>query len=115
MIGLGRMGMKPARHLMQGGHETVAYNRSPDKTDRLVAEGANFHYKDDLRRAKELEPTGFHYMDAGSSAVTPLWKQKYKSTATTKIAAKTCDGFGVFCESVRTWWKWKPSGASNGR
>ena len=117
MIGLGRMGMNMARRLMQGGHEVVAYNRSPDKTDQLVAEGAqgaysleevaakldpprilwlmlpagsvvddhisglkglldpgdifveggNSYYKDDLRRAKELEPTGIHYMDAGVS------------------------------------------------
>ena len=117
MIGLGRMGMNMARRLMQGGHEVVAFNRSPDKTDQLVAEGAqgaytleevvaklapprilwlmlpagsvvddhisrlkelldpgdifveggNSYYKDDLRRAKELEPTGIHYMDAGVS------------------------------------------------
>ncbi|MBW1722543.1 MAG: decarboxylating 6-phosphogluconate dehydrogenase [Deltaproteobacteria bacterium] len=40
MIGLGRMGMNMARRLMRGGHRVVAYNRSPEKTDRLVAEGA---------------------------------------------------------------------------
>ena len=117
MIGLGRMGMNMARRLMQGGHEVVAYNRSPDKTDQLAAEGAqgaysleevtaklnaprivwlmlpagsvtdehieqlkqlldagdiiveggNSYYKDDIRRAKELEPTGIHYLDAGVS------------------------------------------------
>lgn len=40
MIGLGRMGMNMARRLLQGGHEVVAYNRSPDKSERLVEEGA---------------------------------------------------------------------------
>lgn len=40
MIGLGRMGMNMARRLLKGGHEVVAYNRSPEKTDRLAAEGA---------------------------------------------------------------------------
>jgi 6-phosphogluconate dehydrogenase len=117
MIGLGRMGMNMARRLMQDGHEVVAYNRTPDKVDQLVSEGAqgaysleeavakltaprilwlmlpagsvvdehigrltkllsagdviveggNSYYKDDLRRASELEPTGIHYLDAGVS------------------------------------------------
>ncbi|MBW2590489.1 MAG: decarboxylating 6-phosphogluconate dehydrogenase [Deltaproteobacteria bacterium] len=41
MIGLGRMGMNMAKRLLRGGHEVVAYNRSPDKTDAMVkAEGA---------------------------------------------------------------------------
>ncbi|MBT8370567.1 MAG: decarboxylating 6-phosphogluconate dehydrogenase [Deltaproteobacteria bacterium] len=41
MIGLGRMGMNMAKRLMGGGHEIVAYNRSPEKTDALVkTEGA---------------------------------------------------------------------------
>ena len=40
MIGLGRMGMNMARRLLRGGHEVVAYNRSPRKTEQLVAEGA---------------------------------------------------------------------------
>ena len=40
MIGLGRMGMNMAKRLLNGGHEVIAYNRSPDKTDRLKAEGA---------------------------------------------------------------------------
>jgi 6-phosphogluconate dehydrogenase len=34
------MGMNMARRLLKGGHEVVAYNRSPEKTDQLVAEGA---------------------------------------------------------------------------
>ena len=40
MIGLGRMGMNMARRLLGGGHQVVAYNRSPDKTEKLVTEGA---------------------------------------------------------------------------
>jgi len=40
MIGLGRMGMNMARRLMLGGHQVVAYNRSPDKTEDIVNEGA---------------------------------------------------------------------------
>lgn len=40
MIGLGRMGMNMARRLMLGGHQVVAYNRSPDKTQEIMSEGA---------------------------------------------------------------------------
>jgi len=40
MVGLGRMGMNMARRLLRGGHEVVAYNRSRQKTDTLVKEGA---------------------------------------------------------------------------
>jgi 6-phosphogluconate dehydrogenase len=38
MIGLGRMGMNMAKRLLRGGHEVVAFNRSPEKTDALVKE-----------------------------------------------------------------------------
>ena len=40
MIGLGRMGMNMARRLLKGGHEVVAYNRTPNKTEQMVKEGA---------------------------------------------------------------------------
>lgn len=40
MIGLGRMGMNMAKRLLIGGHEVVAFNRTPSKTDQLVKEGA---------------------------------------------------------------------------
>jgi 6-phosphogluconate dehydrogenase len=40
MIGLGRMGGNMARRLMRGGHEIVGYNRSPELTKELEAEGA---------------------------------------------------------------------------
>lgn len=117
IIGLGRMGMNMARRLMSGGHEVVAYNRSPEKVDQIrkegaigaesledlvskltaprivwmmlpiggaiddniaalkkllskgdiLVEGGNSHYKDDVRRAKDLEEHGIHYVDAGVS------------------------------------------------
>ena len=117
MIGLGRMGMNMARRLLGGGHEVVAYNRSRDKVDEIVGDGAigayslqevvnrlepprciwimlpagkpvdytiraltgllepgdtiieggNSYYKDDIRRADELEPAGIAYVDAGVS------------------------------------------------
>jgi len=41
MIGLGRMGMNMARRLLQGGHEVVAYNRTPQKTEEIAREGAS--------------------------------------------------------------------------
>ena len=40
MIGLGRMGMNMAKRLLQGGHQVVAYNRSPEKTEQLVKDGS---------------------------------------------------------------------------
>ena len=33
----------------------------------VVIDGGNTHYKDDVRRAGELEPRGIHYVDAGTS------------------------------------------------
>jgi len=44
MIGLGRMGMNMARRLLQGGHEVVAYNRTPQKTEEIAREGATPAY-----------------------------------------------------------------------
>jgi len=40
IIGLGRMGGNIARRLLRGGHQVVAYNRSPDKTTEIAQEGA---------------------------------------------------------------------------
>lgn len=40
MIGLGRMGMNMAKRLLGGGHRVVAYNRSPEKVDEMVGQGA---------------------------------------------------------------------------
>jgi len=44
MIGLGRMGMNMARRLLQSGHEVVAYNRTPQKTEEIAREGATPAY-----------------------------------------------------------------------
>jgi 6-phosphogluconate dehydrogenase len=54
MIGLGRMGMNMARRLLRGGHEVVAYNRTPRKTEELTGEGARPAYS--LREAVEKLP-----------------------------------------------------------
>lgn len=40
MVGLGKMGMNMARRLLQKGQEVVAFNRSPEKVDEIVKEGA---------------------------------------------------------------------------
>ena len=40
MIGLGRMGMNMAKRLLKGGHEVVAYNRTPEKTEQVIKDGA---------------------------------------------------------------------------
>ncbi len=40
MIGLGRMGMNMGRRLLRGGHQVVAYNRTPARARRLAEEGA---------------------------------------------------------------------------
>ncbi len=40
MIGLGRMGMNMAKRVLQGGHQVVAYNRTPNKTEEIAKEGA---------------------------------------------------------------------------
>src|SRR4051812_22264350 len=40
MIGLGRMGMNMARRLIQAKHEVVVYNRTAEKVQAAVKEGA---------------------------------------------------------------------------
>lgn len=44
LAGLGRMGMNMVRRLIKGGHEVVAYNRTPAKVDEIAAEGAIASY-----------------------------------------------------------------------
>jgi 6-phosphogluconate dehydrogenase len=39
-IGLGRMGANMVRRLLRDGHEVVAYNRTPEKTQAIATEGA---------------------------------------------------------------------------
>ncbi|MEW6429165.1 MAG: phosphogluconate dehydrogenase (NAD(+)-dependent, decarboxylating) [Thermodesulfobacteriota bacterium] len=40
MVGLGRMGMNMAWRLLDGGHQVVAYNRTPDKVEEIAGRGA---------------------------------------------------------------------------
>src|SRR5690242_3422108 len=40
MVGLGRMGAHMVRRLLRGGHECVAYDRSPDAVQAVVKDGA---------------------------------------------------------------------------
>jgi len=35
MVGLGRMGMNMARRLLQGRHQVIAYNRTPDRVKEI--------------------------------------------------------------------------------
>ncbi len=39
-VGLGRMGANMVRRLIRDGHEVVAYNRTPEKTQEIEGEGA---------------------------------------------------------------------------
>lgn len=41
-IGLGKMGIPMAQNLIKAGYELFVYNRSSDKADLLIAEGAKF-------------------------------------------------------------------------
>jgi 6-phosphogluconate dehydrogenase len=43
-VGLGRMGANMVRRLLRDGHEVVAYNRTPEKTKEIEAEGATASY-----------------------------------------------------------------------
>lgn len=40
MVGLGRMGMNMARRLLQHGHDVTTYNRTYEKTQEIMKEGA---------------------------------------------------------------------------
>ena len=116
MIGLGRMGANMVRRLQRGGHQCVAFDRSPDAVNEIskdgargttsladfvkalnapraiwvmvpaavvdaviadlkpllqpgdiIIDGGNSHYHDDIRRGRELQSAGIHYMDVGTS------------------------------------------------
>ena len=55
LIGLGRMGMNMARRLLQGRHQVIAYNRTPDRVKEIVKEGARGAYSlEEL--VKKLKP-----------------------------------------------------------
>ena len=56
MIGLGRMGNNMAKRLLKGGHEVVAYNRSPEKVRAIEKEGALGAYSLDEMAKKLNKP-----------------------------------------------------------
>ncbi len=55
-IGLGRMGANMVRRLLRDGHEIVAYNRSPEKTHEIAAEGADPSFSVEEMVAKLEKP-----------------------------------------------------------
>jgi 6-phosphogluconate dehydrogenase len=117
IVGLGRMGGNMAARLLQGGHQVVVYNRSPEPLQAAVAlgatgtasledlaakleapravwvmmpsgevtertlkhlttllspgdiliDGGNSNWHDSVRRAKDIEAAGLHFLDAGTS------------------------------------------------
>ena len=62
-VGVGRMGANMARRLHRAGHHVVAFNRTPDKTEELMAEGLDGAFTlDNFRRLVNddafLDPLG---------------------------------------------------------
>ena len=48
--------------------DTTLHELSPHlQSGDIVVDGGNSHYVDDIRRAKTLDATGIHYLDAGVS------------------------------------------------
>ncbi|MBS1818101.1 MAG: decarboxylating 6-phosphogluconate dehydrogenase [Acidobacteria bacterium] len=116
-VGLGKMGLNMVTRLVRGGHEVVAFDRSPEAVQRAAANGAfgvetleavvdrlatpravwvmvpagpptestvqalssllsegdtiidggNTNFRDDERRARDLQTRGIGYVDAGTS------------------------------------------------
>jgi 6-phosphogluconate dehydrogenase len=56
LIGLGRMGMNMAKRLLKGGHTVMAYNRTPQKTEEIMKEGAIGAFTIDELTAKLSAP-----------------------------------------------------------
>ena len=54
MIGLGKMGANMARRLARGGHQVVAYNRSPARARELAAEESNVVAAESLKEMATL-------------------------------------------------------------
>ena len=49
-----------------GGSDAGATRAALQKGD-IIIDGGNSYYIDDMRRAKELQPRGIHYVDVGTS------------------------------------------------
>ncbi|MBI4849671.1 MAG: decarboxylating 6-phosphogluconate dehydrogenase [Nitrospirae bacterium] len=56
LIGLGKMGMNMAKRLLRGGHAVIAYNRTPQKTEEIMKEGAIGAYTIDELTSKLSTP-----------------------------------------------------------
>lgn len=56
IAGLGRMGYNMALRLARGGHEVFAYNRSPEKSQSLAAEGPRISVLDSLSDVMTVLP-----------------------------------------------------------
>jgi 6-phosphogluconate dehydrogenase len=73
MVGLGKMGLNMTRRLLRGGHEVVAYNRSPEpirKAEEEGAEGAST--LEDLVKALELPRVVWVMVPAGDPTASVL-------------------------------------------
>ncbi len=57
------------RRLINGGHQCVVFNRSPQRLEPgdILIDGGNSCYVEDIRRIKELAPNGIPYVDVGTS------------------------------------------------
>src|SRR5918911_441021 len=69
-VGLGRMGGNMVHRLARGGHEVVAFNRSPGPVQEAVrngATGASSRWKDTMARAERIKSRGFEFVDCGTS------------------------------------------------
>jgi 6-phosphogluconate dehydrogenase len=56
--------MLPAGQVTEDAVKEFASKLSPGD---IIIDGGNTHYKDDVRRAKEIEPKQIHYVDVGTS------------------------------------------------
>jgi 6-phosphogluconate dehydrogenase len=73
IVGLGRMGANLARHGLGKGHTVVCYNRSPEKVDELVGEGAEGAYTiKELARKLEPPRVAFVYVPHGAVTLSVL-------------------------------------------
>jgi 6-phosphogluconate dehydrogenase len=63
------MGADMVRRLINGGHQCVVFNRSPQRLEPgdILIDGGNSCYVEDIRRIKELAPNGIPYVDVGTS------------------------------------------------
>src|SRR5208337_4307932 len=70
--------------------------------DDIVIDGGNSYYIDDIRRSKELEPAGVHYVDVGTRGGVPRTAGREKATGTSEDGYLHCGpaGGGHFVKMV---------------